>query len=143
VGLSLAWPGGGPSHFGGGRPFFSRNSSSICANSTTAQSYLTQILALINNLQANASCNAVLQLQDPNFVSYLNNATNQALISSNCTAFVIGLKNATWADKTAQRTQLQLAFNIQQQIRQVASNVIGRNRPNDLDSSSEQHEPHF
>ncbi len=121
---------------------FSHTPASICSNNSTAQSYLSQTLALINKLQANSSYNSVLQLQSANFVSYLQNTTNQALLSNNCTAFMTNLKAAKSADNAAEYTRQQIASNIQQQFQQVAHNATGSNGPNELDSG-EQMDYHF
>lgn len=115
--------------FGFGRP----KVISICSNSTTAQSYLSQALSLITNLQANATTNAVLQQQYPNFVAYLKNTSNQALLTSNCTSFVSNLKVAQRADKIAVLTTELQARQIQRQFQQVARTAIGNQGPTDVD----------
>lgn len=113
---------------------FSHTPASICSNTTTAQSYLSQTLALINKLQANSSYNSVLQLQSANFVSYLENKTNQALLSTNCTAFVISLKAAKTADEIAEHKQQQIASYIEHQFEQVARNTTGSNNPDGIEN---------
>lgn len=108
-------------------------STSICANNATAPSYLSQTLALITNLQANSSYNSVLQLQNANFISYLKNTTNQALLTTNCIAFVANLKTAIAADEQAERARKQICKNIEQQFDQITRNVTGSNCRNELD----------
>jgi ribosomal protein L22 len=110
-----------------------RTHASICSNNTIAQSYLSQVLSLINNLQVNSSYNSILQLQSANFVSYLQNTTNQALLSTNCTTFVTDLKAAKSADQEAERTRQKIASKIEKEFQQVARNATD-NRPNELDS---------
>ncbi|CAF2860513.1 unnamed protein product [Rotaria sp. Silwood2] len=126
------------------RPFITP--TSICANSTTQAGYLAQTIALINNFQLNSTYNSVLQIESSNFVAYLTNPTNQALLYSNCTAFVIGVKAAKSADQQAAQTRQQIAQDIYQKFRQVPHNVTGSNGPNDLDSNgsddSDSHEHH-
>jgi hypothetical protein len=116
-----------------------RTHASICSNNTIAQSYLSQVLSLINNLQANSSYNAILQLQFDNFVSYLQNTTNQALVSTNCTTFVNDLKAAKSADQEAESTRQKIASKIEKEFQQVACNATD-NRPNELDC--DEHERH-
>ncbi len=114
-----------------------RSPASICSNTTIAQSYLSQILALITKLEANSSTNSVLQLQSANFVSYLQNTTNQALLSTNCTTFVTNLKAAQSADNAAECTRQRIASNIEQKFQQVARNATHSNGPNELDDNDE------
>ncbi len=122
------------------RPFITP--TSVCTNSTTQIAYLTKILTLINNFQTNATYNSVLQIQSTNFVSYITNSTNQGLLYSNCTGYVIGLQKAKLADKVAERTRQRIAQDIYRRIRQVPRDVTGSNGPNDMDSS-ELHGYHF
>lgn len=132
IGLAYAHRGDGHGPFFGWNQYFgNRHPISLCANSTVAQAYLTQVLSLITNLQLNSTYNPVLQLQSPNFVSYLQNTTNQALLSTNCTAFVTNLKMAKLADELAERIRENIAFNIQYQLKQVARSATG-GRSNEL-----------
>ncbi|CAF2648189.1 unnamed protein product [Rotaria sp. Silwood2] len=101
------------------------------------------MLSLISNLQANSSYNSVLQLEMVNVVSYLQNTTNQALLSTNCTTFVTNLKAAKSADEAAERTREQIASDIQRQFKQVAHNATGSNNHNELEDSDEDKHYHF
>jgi len=116
--------------------------ASICLNNATAQSYLSKALALISTLQANSTTNAVLQLELPNFVSYLKNTTNQALSSTNCTSFVINLKAAQLTDKAAERAREKIDCYIEQQFQQAARNATGSNGRNELDFDDDDNEGH-
>jgi len=109
--------------------------TSICSSNgtATAQSYLIQTLSLITTLQANTTTNAILQQQYPNFVSYVKDSTNQALLLSNCTGFVSNLKVAQRADRNAVFATQLLARKIQQQFNQVARNATGSQGPTDVD----------
>lgn len=109
--------------------------TSICSNSTIAQSYLSQILSLIQTLQANTTTNATLQQRYSSFVSYLQNSTNQAVLTSNCTTFVSNLKVAQAADKNRECVAQELEDRIQQQFQQVARNATGSRKPVDVDDS--------
>ena len=111
------------------RFFGARIPRRICMNSTIAQSYLAQTLSLLNNLQRNSLYNSVLQVEMGNFVSYLRNATNQALLRRNCSAFINGLKAAKSADTATMRTRRRIAFHIRSQLLKVAYNATGSYRP--------------
>ncbi|CAF0742048.1 unnamed protein product [Adineta ricciae] len=108
--------------------------TSICANTTTQASYLTSTLNLLNTFQQNTTYYTVLQTQSPNFVAYVRNSANQALLYSNCTAFVSGVKSAKTADKTAECNRQKIARDISQRLQQIPHTVTGSKGPNDLDS---------
>ncbi len=74
-------------------------------------------------------------MQYPNFVAYLQNIVNQALLSSNCTAFVAGVKSAEAADNAAQHAREKISEDISRRIEQVLHNVTGSNGPNVLDNN--------
>ncbi|CAF3786632.1 unnamed protein product [Rotaria sp. Silwood1] len=120
------------------RPFLTP--TSICANSTTQAAYLAKTITLINNFQLNSTYNSVLQIESPNFVAYLKDPTNQALLYTNCSSFINGVKVAKLADETAARTRQHIAQDIHQQFEQIPHNVTGSNGPNDLDS--DEHDRH-
>lgn len=132
IGLTFAGPGNKILSFFG---VFTRscNPVSICTNGSTAQSYLNKTLILLTTLQANSTLNSILQIQNANFVSYIKNITNQALITSNCTAFIANVKSAQFADVRAERQREQLADNIQRQFQQAAHNATGSSCRNELD----------
>jgi hypothetical protein len=113
--------------------------TSICANNITKAAYLNQTLTLITYFQLNATYSPVFQLESPNFILYMKNSTNQALLYSNCTAFVIGVKNAKSADEAAECTRERISQYIDQRFQQVVYNVTGSKGPNDLDSSEHCH----
>ncbi len=120
--------------------------TSICTTNTTQTAYLNDTVALINTFEQNSTYNTVLQLEASNFVSYITNATNQALVHSNCTAFVIGVKTAKAADAKAEHNRQKIAEDIRKRIDQIPHIVTGSYRPNDMDmdlDSSERHEHHF
>ncbi|CAF1329469.1 unnamed protein product [Rotaria sordida] len=113
------------------RPF--TNPTSICANNETQATYLARTNALINNFQLNSAYNSVLQIELPKFIVYIKDPSNQALLYTNCTAFINGVKAAKLADQSNARTRKQIALDICRQIRQVSRNVTGSNGLNDLD----------
>jgi hypothetical protein len=132
--LTIARPGESIlSFFGLGHHSSPQASASVCANPTTAQSFLSQSLALIKNLQANSSTNAILQLELPNFVAYLQNITNQVLLSNNCTIFITNLKGAKLADEVAEQKREHLAAHIEELFEQVGQNVTGSRQYHELD----------
>lgn len=113
--------------------------TTVCTGNTTEVQYLTKVLTLINTLQGNATYNAIFQVQSANFLAYVKNFTNQALLYTNCPGFVTGLKAAKTADRTAARVRFQIAVDIYQRIRQIPRDITGSNGPNDMDSK-ESHE---
>ncbi|CAF0865800.1 unnamed protein product [Rotaria sordida] len=138
IGLTLAFPGDFLlSFFNLGKYFRARTPTSICKNTTISQSYLSQILSLINNLQADSLYNSVLQIQMANVVSYLQDTTNQALLLTNCTTFVTNLKAAKSVDKTAERTRQQIASDIHRPFQQVVRNATRSNAPYEFDSDED------
>ncbi len=114
--------------------FDNRTPKSVCLNLTVVQLYVNQTLPVIKALQANSTYNPVLQLNWYNFITYLQNTTNQALSQTNCTTFVANLKAAKQADKDAISARENIDFNIEKLFRQVARNATGNNGPNDFDS---------
>ena len=123
--------------FGHGRP--PSSPISLCSNTTIAQLYLNQTLALVNNLQANPSWNSTLQLTSANFVACLKNSTNQAMITTNCPLFVATLRAAKILDVAAKNTRQQLACSLEQQFQQVIRNVTGGYGRNELDVNDHGH----
>jgi len=116
--------------------------ANICSNNATAQSYLSKALTLTSNLQANSTTNAVLQLEFAHFVSFLQNTTNQALISTNCTTFVTNLHAAQLADKAAENAREKIDHYIEEQFDQVIRNATGSNGPNQLDFEGDNDQGH-
>jgi hypothetical protein len=131
ISLTLARQDKGRSHFKNKhRPDFNhhlsskhRKPSKFCSNNTVAQNYLTQILSVIDVLQANSSYASILKLQSTNFITYLKDINNQELLRGNCSTFVNGLKAAKKADRAVEREQKHLAATIREQIKQVARDV--------------------
>lgn len=120
--------------------------ASICTTNTTQTAYLNDTVALIKTFEQNSTYNTVLQLEASNFVSYITNTTNQALLHSNCTAFVIGVKAAKIADAKAEKNREKIAKDIRKQIDQIPHTVTGSHGFNDMDidlDSSERDEHHF
>ena len=122
IGLTFAHSGGGFfSYFG----FGNRDKTSVCSNITSAQSYLTQILPIINSLLANSTYKPILESGWTNYIAFLQNTTNQALLSSNCTVYVANLKAAVVADDNAERIRDDIASIIDKKFEQVARNATG------------------
>ena len=91
----------------------------LCANSSTAQSFLNQTQQLIGVLQLNSSFAGALQRQTQQ-ITYIQSADNAALLSSNCTGFFSGLKAARQRDWKAGKQQQQY----QQIVRRLLENII-------------------
>jgi hypothetical protein len=111
-----------------------RKSLKFCSNSTTSQAYLTQIISVIDTLQANSSYNSIFKIQSANFIEYLKNTVNQELLRSDCDAFVKGLKAAKKADKEAEHEQKRLTATIRKQLQQVANSVTNSKGFYDFDN---------
>jgi hypothetical protein len=115
----------------------------ICGSDPTVPAnYYTSTVSLINTFQANATYNAVLQLIVPNFVAYFKNPTNLALLNSNCTAFVIGVKQAQAADQTVRQARQQISQDISRRIGQIPHIVTNSNAPNVLDFNNKKGNHH-
>ena len=101
-------PGGfGPNGpFPNGEEFREKLMAKLCSNPTMAQTVLTKIQQLISTFQSNGSFAQVLA-DRANEVAYIQSSTNAALLSSDCTAFFTGLKNAKDADDTAMKARFQ------------------------------------
>ena len=74
--------------------------SKICSNQTVAQELLTEMQQLLNTFQSNGSF-AQFLADGAQEVAYIQRPSSAALLSSNCTGFFIGLKNAKDADQVA------------------------------------------
>jgi hypothetical protein len=130
-------------HGGANRPWYSiftlpfLGTTTVCTNTTARAAYLTNINNLINSLQGNASYTAVLQFTAANFVAYIRSPSNQGLLSSNCTAFVAGVKTAKLADIAGRRLMEKIDREVHNRIRQVPRTVVGSYARNDMDVSDE------
>ncbi|CAF3031697.1 unnamed protein product [Rotaria socialis] len=113
-----------------GRP--SRNNTNdswgtkLCANSTVAQSFLTQTQQVIANLRSNGSFTQALQNR-ANAIAYIGNQANGDLLSSNCTSFFSGLRNAKALDKKAVATAIRLDNTAQRLLSRVVKSLLGTN----------------
>ena len=123
-----------PPHLGHGRDRMARKSLKFCSNSTTAQAYLTEIIPVIDSLQANSSYNSILKIRSANFIEYLKNTTNQQLLPTDCEAFIKGLTAAKKADKETERAQKRLTTTIRKQLQQVAHDVTNGKGFDEIDN---------
>jgi hypothetical protein len=96
----------------------------LCDNASLAEAFLNQTQQLILQLQANGSYAGVLQ-ERAQEVAYLQNATNTALLSSNCTGFFIGLSNACKLDKLAEAQEEQYEQNAAGLFKQIVQSLVG------------------
>jgi hypothetical protein len=96
----------------------------LCANSSLAQSFLTQTQQLITDFQSNGSYTQVLQSRAQE-ISYVQDANNANLLSSNCTGFFVGLGDAQSADKLAEDQQKQAARTAGQLLIQIIVSLVG------------------
>ena len=103
----------------------------------TRDAYLNNTDNLINSLQGNASYTSVLQLTTANFIAYIRSPSNRGLLSSNCTAFVAGVRTAKLADIAGRRMMKNIDREIHERIRQVPRTVVDSYAHNDMDVSGE------
>ncbi|CAF5190755.1 unnamed protein product, partial [Rotaria magnacalcarata] len=96
------------------------------ANSTVAQSFVTQTQQVIANLQSNGSFTQALQNR-ANAIAYLVNGANVDLLSSNCTSYFSGLRNAKMLDNKAVAKAIRLDKTAQRLLSQVVKSLVGTN----------------
>ncbi|CAF1002046.1 unnamed protein product [Rotaria sordida] len=95
---------GGDIHHGdsiGGRGYDNTGESRLCANSTVVQLYVKQTQAVITQLNNNGSFTDFFEKRKEE-TSYLQNADNTAVLTSNCTKYFKDLDAARTRDKIAQ-----------------------------------------
>ena len=132
-------------HGGANRPWYSiftlpfMGTTSICTNATTRASYLNGTNNLMNSLQANTNYTAVLQFTAANFIAYIRSPKNQGMLSTNCLAFVAGVRTAKLADIAGREMMEKIDRDIHQRIRQVPRTVVNSYANNDMDVSGEVH----
>ncbi|CAF3142331.1 unnamed protein product [Rotaria sp. Silwood2] len=100
--------------------------SKLCANNSLAQSFLTQMRALITQLSSNDSFAQVLQ-QRAHEIAYIQNNTDAQLLSSNCTQYFEGLDAAQDADLQAQRQQEQYERTVTYLFQEIIAALLGYN----------------
>lgn len=81
--------------------------SNICSNSSLTSSFLTKAQQAIADFRANSSFTQALNNQ-ANAVAYILNDDNVDLLSTNCTGFFSGLRQAKKLDWQALKVQRQL-----------------------------------
>jgi len=89
-----------------------------------AQDFLADIQALITTLQSNGSYSQVLT-NHAQEIAYIQNSTDAALLSTNCTAYFAGLNSAIQADQQAAQIQLQYQLIAAQQFSQIVYTLVG------------------
>ncbi|CAF1417392.1 unnamed protein product [Rotaria sp. Silwood1] len=99
-----------------------RWASKLCVNSSLAQLFLTQTRALITQLSSNSSYAQVLQ-QKAQQIAYIQNDTNGALLSSNCTQYFNGLATARNADMKIQRQQKEYQKIVNRLFKQIIASL--------------------
>ncbi|CAF2994087.1 unnamed protein product [Rotaria sp. Silwood2] len=116
---------GGNNHHGGSNGGNNKTiASTLCANTTLAALYVTQIQAIITQLINNGSFTDWLQ-QHAQEVAYFQNADNTALLSSNCTGYFSGLDAARALDMTAQNQREQYTKIGNGLFRDILHNLVG------------------
>ncbi|CAF2492047.1 unnamed protein product [Rotaria sp. Silwood2] len=100
--------------------------SILCANDTLAQEYLTQTRQVINSFRSNETFTEALQNRQQ-VIAYIENENNEDLLSSNCTAFFIGLKSARNLDMDAMNLQRQLERIVGSSLFNIIQSLIGGN----------------
>lgn len=82
----------------------------ICKNETNAQSFVSSIRQLLNNLEGNGSYTQVFE-KHSNVVAYYKDTTKTALLSLNCTEFFTDLRAAQQLDEQDMVNQHKLEEN--------------------------------
>jgi hypothetical protein len=100
--------------------------SELCANETLAESFLTQTRELITTLESNGSYSNVLADRAQE-ITYIQSATNAALLSTNCTGFFSGLNNARSLDSQAQQQQQAYQRTAGRLFWQIIQSLVGGN----------------
>ncbi len=106
---------------------------SFCSNATIGQAYLTKLLSVIDNLQANGTYSSIFNSQSANFIAYLKDTKNQGLLQTECEGFITGLNSAKKADKEFAREQKKLSREIGKQLKQVMYDINHGKKFQDLD----------
>ncbi|CAF2671290.1 unnamed protein product [Rotaria sp. Silwood2] len=99
-------------------------SSKLCQNQTLAQSYLNYTRQLITTLETNGSYTQVLQKR-AQAIAYLKNDNNTELLSSNCSQFFAGLKDAQKLDAQALLQQKRYEDNAVRLYKQIFQSLLG------------------
>lgn len=115
------FPGGS---FPDGNIFKDQMVSKLCSNQTVVQTLLIKVQQLIATFQSNGSFTQVLADRTRE-VTYIQSSSSAALLSSNCTGFFVGLKNAKDADDAAMRTRLQYYQIAASALMQTVFSLIG------------------
>ncbi|CAM2702316.1 unnamed protein product [Rotaria socialis] len=98
--------------------------SKLCANISLAEEFLSNIQAVITQLNLNESFAQFLQ-QKVQEVAYIENSTNVALLSSNCTQYFNGLTTAQNADMEAKRQQQEYEDIGTRLLQQIIPTIFG------------------
>ncbi len=125
-------PPAGPRPGGPGRGNNGQWVSELCANGSLAESFLDQTRQLITSLESNGSYSNVLADRAQE-ITYIQSADNAALLSTNCTGFFSGLKNAKNLDGQAQQQQRAYQRTAGRLFYQIIQSLVGEN-----DQSSEE-----
>ncbi|CAF0831286.1 unnamed protein product [Rotaria sordida] len=99
-------------------------SSKLCENQTLAQSYLNNTRQLITTFETNGSYTQVLQKR-AQAIAYFKNNNNTVLLSSNCSQFFIGLKNARKLDAQALLQQRIYEENAARLYKRILQSLLG------------------
>jgi len=81
---------------------------------------------LITNLQSNGSFTDVLT-ERATEIAYLQDTSNDGLLTSNCTAYFTGLDSARQTDRTAVEAKQQYFRAAQQAFFEILRSIIGNN----------------
>ncbi|CAF0870028.1 unnamed protein product [Rotaria sordida] len=98
----------------------------VCANNSLAQSYLAQNRQLITSLRSNASLAQAIKNRQ-NFIDFIEDDDNTDLLSSNCTAFFTGRRNARKLDRDTLKQQRRLDQSVGWSFFKIDRSIVGNN----------------
>lgn len=96
----------------------------LCANDTLARAFRTEMLSLITTLEANEVYTRLLQKRRE-VVAYLKSASNAETLTSNCTAYFDGYKNARKRDRMEEQKQEKYEANIGHLFKGILLPLVG------------------
>ncbi|CAF0847724.1 unnamed protein product [Adineta ricciae] len=98
--------------------------SKICVNKTIAQEFLSETQKMIATLEADHDYDRVLQNR-ATVITYLKDTANTNTLSSNCTEYFNGFKNAQKVDQQLAAQQMKFEANLRSLFHKVLAPLVG------------------
>ncbi|UJR08230.1 hypothetical protein I4U23_012503 [Adineta vaga] len=99
-------------------------SSKLCGNDTLAKEFLSEIQQMITTLEADHDYDRVL-LKRVAVIAYLKNTANGNTLSSNCTEYFNGYKNAQKLDQKTEDQQMKFEANLDRLFKKILLPLVG------------------